>query len=71
MAKWLYKVSLDTPNIMESGSTLSHVKTTYDETEAVALLNDGRNRLERICKADGKTITEFYENNQWISDCCY
>ncbi len=61
MNKYRYEVSLETPNILGSGSTFSRIKTTYDEKEAFALLADGRNRLERISRVDGKLITQVYD----------
>lgn len=65
MTTYKYEASLETPNILESGSTFSRIKTTYDESEAFALLKDGRNRLERTGNVDGKTITQIYENGKW------
>lgn len=65
--KYKYEVSLETPNILESGSTFSKIKTTYDENEAFKLLADGRNRLERTGKIDGKVVTQIYDliDKQW------
>ena len=66
MTKYKYEVSLETPNIQESGSTFSRIKTTYDEEEAFSLLADGRNRLERTGKVDGKVITQIYDwDDKW------
>lgn len=65
--KWQYEVSLEIPNIQESGSTFSRLEITYDEKEAFALLADGRNRLERIGKINGKIVTQMYNwgDNKW------
>ena len=66
MNNYKYEVSLETPNIQESGSTFSRIKTTYDEKEAFALLADGRNRLERTGRVDGKIVTQIYDwDGQW------
>lgn len=66
MNKYKYEVSLETPNILESGSTFSRIKTTYDEKEAFALLADGRNRLERTGVIDGKIIAQTYDwDGKW------
>ena len=66
MSDYRYEVSLETPNILESGSTFSRIKTTYNENEAFSLLKDGRNRLERTGKIDGKVVTQIYEDGKWI-----
>ncbi len=66
MNKYKYEVSLEIPNIQESGSTFSRIKTTYDEKEAFALLADGRNRLERTGRIDGKIVTQIYDwDGKW------
>ena len=38
---------------------------TYDEKEAFELLKDGRNRLDRIGRVNGKLITQTYEFDEW------
>ncbi len=66
MNKYQYEVSLETPNIQESGSTFSRIEITYDEKEAFALLADGRNRLERTDRINGKIVTQIYDwDGQW------
>ncbi len=66
MNKYKYEVSLETPNILESGSAFSRIKTTYDEKEAFALLADGRNRLERTGVINGKIVTQTYDwDGKW------
>ena len=62
---FIYEVSLETPNIQGSGSTFSRIKTTYDKNKAFSLLSEGRNRLERTGKVNGKVVTQVYENGKW------
>ena len=62
---WKYIVSLEIPEILGSGSTYSRMKETYDEKEAFELLKDGRNRLDRIGRVNGKLITQTYEFDEW------
>ena len=59
---WRYEISLETPEILGSGSTYSRVATATNENDAFALLADGRNRLERIGKVDGKLVTQIYDS---------
>ena len=67
MIKYYYEVSLETPNILESGSLFTRIVTTDDEDLAFALLADGRNRLERTGKINGKVITQIYDciSGEW------
>ena len=65
MTDYRYTASLETANILESGSTFSRIGTTHDESEAFALLADGRNRLERTCVVNGKVVTQIYQNGKW------
>lgn len=65
--KWQYEVSLEKSEILGSGSTYERVVTITDENAAFKLLNDGRNRLERTGKVNGKFITQIYNSdfNYW------
>ena len=66
MNRYQYEVSLETPNRQESDSTFSKIKITYDEKEAFELLADGRNRLERTGRVDGKLVTQIYDwDRKW------
>ncbi len=59
---WRYTVSLETPEIFGSGSTYSRVVTTMNEDDAFALFADGRNRIDRMARVDGKLVTQAYDD---------
>lgn len=63
-----YEVSLDTPDRMGSGSIFTKIVHTRDEKEAFSLLYDGRNRLERTYKVNGKVVTEYFDldSKKWV-----
>ena len=65
MSKWKYEVSLEIPNINESGSNFSRIAETYNEHIAFNLLREGRNRLERTGMVNGKVVTQVYEYGNW------
>jgi calcineurin-like phosphoesterase family protein len=64
--KWIYEVSLEEPEVLGSGSTFSRMATASNEQDALALLVDGRNRLERRAHIDGKIVTQIYDSNGWV-----
>ena len=61
--KWIYRISLETPERLGSGSNYSRIETTKDEKEAFELLANGRNRLERTAKINGERISQIYDSD--------
>lgn len=56
-----YTTGVETPNILESGSTLSSVCNTYDEKVAFEKFRNGRNNfLYRTVKKNGRVFREYY-----------
>ena len=57
-----YDVSYSQPEVLGSGSIYSRMAWAGTETEALALLADGRNELTRTVKqADGRLVYHWYD----------
>lgn len=65
----IYEIGIEKPEVLGSGSQVSHVERFLDKDAAFGAYRHGRyNYLKRITSHDGTRLTEYWndEKSAWV-----